>query len=105
MSKLPVKVTFFVQNEGTIYVLEQCLQVWHSVILLTNMGVVIAVNENVTDGDITITMKTIWSLIPVEQINMGKVSVTDVSPSQYQFISPFSGGCSTHSPDRWFDLV
>ena len=38
MSKFPVEVTFFdkVQNKRWVYVLKQCLQVWHSVILLTN---------------------------------------------------------------------
>ena len=107
MSKFPVKATFLekVQNESGIYVLEQCLEVWHSVIFLTNMGVFIAVDENVTDGDIAITGDTIWSLFPVEQISMGEVSVADSCPSQYQIISSFSGGCITHSPDRWFDLV
>ncbi|KAJ8034134.1 hypothetical protein HOLleu_20851 [Holothuria leucospilota] len=82
MSKLSVKVTFFekVQNERGVYVLKQCLQVWHSVILLTNMGVFIAVDENVTYGDIAITGDTIWSLFPVEQISMGEVSVADSCP-------------------------
>ena len=72
MSKLSVQVTFFqkVQNERGIYVLKKCLEIWHSVILLANMGVFIAVDENVTDGDNTITGDTIWSLLPVEQIRM-----------------------------------
>ena len=39
--------------------------------------------KNVTNSDSTITWDTIWSLIPVEQICMGKVSVTDASPSQH----------------------
>ena len=38
------------------------------------MGVFVTVNENVTNSDSTITWDTIWSLIPVEQISMGKVS-------------------------------
>ena len=107
MSEFFVKATFFekVQNEGGIYLLKQCLQVWYSVILGTNVGVFKAVNENVTDGDSTITGDTIWPFIPVKQISMCKVSVTDASPSQYQIISPFSGGCITHSPHGWFYLV
>ena len=39
--------------------LKKCLEIWHSVILLANMGVFIAVNENMTDGDIAITGDTI----------------------------------------------
>ena len=107
MSKFFVEVAFSekVQNVRVIYVLKQCLEVWHSVILLTNMGVFIAVDENVTDGDIAITGDTVWSLCPVEQISMGEVRMADSCPSQYQIISPFSGGCITHSPHGWFYLV
>ena len=46
------------------------------------MGVFITVNEDVTDGDSTITGYTIWSFVPVKQVGMGKVSVTDASPSK-----------------------
>ncbi|KAJ8017789.1 hypothetical protein HOLleu_44572 [Holothuria leucospilota] len=72
MSKFPVKATFFekIQDESGVHVFKQCLQVWYTVIFLTNMGVFIAVDENVTDGDIAITGDTIWSLFPVEQISM-----------------------------------
>ena len=73
MSKLSVKVTFFekVQNERGVYVFKQGLQVWHSVIPLTNMGVFIAVDENVTDGDVAVTGDTIWYVFSAEQISMG----------------------------------
>ena len=66
MSKLSVKVTFFekVQNERGVYVFKQGLQVWHSVIPLTNMGVFIAVDK--TDDDIAVTGDTIWSVFSAE---------------------------------------
>lgn len=41
------------------------------------MGVFITVDENVTDGDIKVTENTIWPVISVEWIGMGKGSVTD----------------------------
>ena len=82
MSKTFIQFTFLekAQNKGGICPLKQCFQVRNSIVSLANMGVFRTVNENVTDGDSTVTGYTVWSLISVKQIGMGKVSVTNASP-------------------------
>ena len=84
MSKVSIQLAFLekAQNKIGICLLKQSFQVWNSIVLLADMGVFMTVNENVTDSNSTITWYTIWSLIPVKQIGMGKVSVSDASPSQ-----------------------
>ena len=84
MSKISIQLTFLekAKNKGGICLFKQSFQVWYSIVLLANMRVFITVNENVTDSESTITGYTIWSFVPVKQIGMGKVSVTDASPSK-----------------------
>ena len=68
MSKVSIQLTFLekAQNKIGICLLKQSFHVWNNIVLLADMGVFITVNENVTDGDSTITGYTVWSLIPVK---------------------------------------
>ena len=68
MSKVSIQLAFLekAQNKIGICLLKQSFQVWNNIVLLADMGVFITVNEDVTDGDSTITGYTIWSLVPVK---------------------------------------